>query len=386
MVDMKRCYFFLLFLFFSYVFSCSYAITPSESFEKSMHKIMQEYEAVGVSVVLVKNNKIAFSKSFGYNPNYSNLLARDSIKSTDISWIASVSKTFVATAIMQLVERGKISLDDDINKYLDFAIRNPYYPSIPITIRMLLYHRSSLRGRMHNDSFDLLLPQNKKYRSYFLESAPGKKYDYCNAGYHLLAAIIEKVTGTRFDEYIDQNIMKPLNLYGGYDVTKLDSKRFVWSLAYNKKKEKYAKVLKLYSYDKNLLNNYVLGYSSPCLTPSGGMKISAIDLAKFMMMHMNDGMYNGKRIITKDSEVEMRNIPRYNNNYGLALARYSNIINNVELIGMTGGSRGMHSAMFFNPQEKYGFVVICNGCTSQSANGIQMNRKIVREMYNMFIK
>ena len=115
------------------------------------------------------------------------------------------------------------------------------------------------------------------------------------------------------------------------------------------------------------------------------MKISATDLAKFMLMHMNNGKFGkGKRIIKKVSEKEMRKVQN-GKAYGLALAHYKDIIKDVELIGMTGGSRGIHSVMFFHPKEKYGFIVLCNGCTSDSLNGIQMNSEIVNELYNHFI-
>ena len=378
---------FLFTLFFFFLYPVSGSAQTLNTFYEKIKSIMQEFDAIGVSVALVKENKISFSQSFGYNPNYSNPQARDSIKKEDIFWIASISKTFIATAIMQMVERGYLTLDDDINNYIDFCVRNPYHPSIPITIRMLLCHRSSLNGKKKCDNFDELRPElNKDFKSYYTEHEPGTDYNYCNIGYNILAAIIEKVSGMRFDKYLDKNILKPLNLYGGYDITKLDSTRFVKTLRYDKKKGKYFKVMSTYDYNKEKVDNYILGYSVPCFWPSGGMKISATDLAKFMLMHMNDGKIKRcKRIISKRSECEMREIQKGNISYGLAQAHYLNIIKGVELIGMTGGSRGIHSVMFYHPQKKYGFVVICNGCTSKSVNGIEMNKKIVQLMYDHFI-
>jgi CubicO group peptidase (beta-lactamase class C family) len=115
------------------------------------------------------------------------------------------------------------------------------------------------------------------------------------------------------------------------------------------------------------------------------MIISSYDLAKFMLMHMNDGQYKkGKRIISSESEKEMRIAPKDNKNYGLALAHY-NFLNGVDLIGMTGGARGMHTAMYFNPDEKYGFVVFCNGCNSSSAADGGLNIHVVKELFSTFI-
>ena len=357
-------------------------------FDERVRSIMQDYDCYGVSLVLVKDNRISFSKTYGYNPDYSDSTLRKPIRNDDISWIASISKTFITTAIMQLQERGLLSVDDDVNKYLEFPVRNPNYPDKPITIRMLMYHTSSLNGKKDCWNFDQLQPQlNKNYKSYYMDYAPGDDFSYCNLGYNLLAAIIEKVSGKRFDEYLDANIMKPLNLYGGYDITKLDSTRFIRTMRYSQKSKKFRKVKVTYKYNKERVDNYVLGYSVPCFWPPGGMKISATDLARFMLMHMNYGQYgDGARIISEDSERKMREyIPYGLHKYGMALAHYTNIIWGVELVGMTGGSRGIHSVMFFHPEKKYGFVVICNGCTSKSMNGIQMNREIVRAMYDCFI-
>lgn len=383
---MYRLVFIILLTGCFYSARCQGQQSPVSAFEASINEIMDEYEAIGVSVVLVKENKISFTKSFGYKPNYEMPAARDSIRKDDISWIASISKTFVATAIMQLVESGLVSLDDDVNKYLNFKVTNPYYPDTPITIRMLLCHISSLNGKMLINDFDQLSADlNKDYRKYYLEKKPGSIYSYCNTGYLVLSAIIEKAAGVRFDEFIDQHIMKPLNLYGGFDVTRLDSSRFIKTRYYNKKTKKFINVKSTYIYDKNKIDHYVLGKSTPCLYAPGGMKISVTDLAKFMLMHMNNGLYNGARLISDESEKEMRKVQN-GKSYGLALAHYNNILQGKELIGMTGGSRGIHSVMFFHPEEKYGFIVVCYGCTSTSTNGIQMNREIVREMYNHFIK
>ena len=347
---------------------------------------MEKYECIGLSVVVVKDNKIVYYDSFGYNPDYSDSTKKRTIKMEDINYIASISKTFISTAIMQLKEKGLLNLDDDVNKYLDFSVRNPYYPDTPITIRMLLTHRSSinkLNWAITFDHFNLLIPEkNKDYSKCYNNYKPGTDYDYCNYGYAILGAIIEKTTGMRLDNYIDKYIMKPMGLYGGFNIEKLDSNRFVRT--YQFVNGQFVKQYDMYKPDK-FLKGYIMGFSTPALHPADGMIISSYDLAKFMLMHMNDGQYKkGKRIISRESEREMREVPDNNRNYGLALAHYS-FINGIDLIGMTGGARGMHTAMYFNPEEKYGFVVFCNGCNSTSAADGGLNKLVVKELYKTFI-
>ena len=93
---------------------CGTAQTATNDLEKEVMEIMSQYDAIGVSVAVIKNNKVIYNKPFGLADN---ALKRPT-KSDDIYWWASVSKTFISTAIMQLVEKEKLSLDDDVNNYL----------------------------------------------------------------------------------------------------------------------------------------------------------------------------------------------------------------------------------------------------------------------------
>ena len=352
--------------------------------EEKIGRIMKKYEAVGVTAVVVKDNNICYTHTFGYNPDYNDTTLRRSISDSGVYVISSISKTFVCTAIMQLVENKKIRLDDDINKYLSFRVRNPQYPETPITVRMLMCHRSSLNDSQYDWTLDQINPETgKDWKGCYNDYAPGEDYKYCNLGYSMLGAIIENVSGERFDDYIENHITKPLGLYSSYNITRIDSSRLVKALLFDKKKKRFKKDNSIYNYpyyEKNL-NNYRLGYSVSYLSPTGGVKISAIDLAKYMMMNMNDGKYAGKRIIKKKSEIEMRTPQMGNPEYGLAFSHYRGRVKGVALDGMVGCAHGVHSSMLFNPKEKYGFVVICNGCTSDSSDGQNMNTEIIQQLY-----
>ena len=127
--------------------------------DEEIQTILAKYRAIGVSVVVVKNNKIIYNRSFGYNPDYNDATRRAPIPTNGLYVIASVSKTFISTAIMQLAERKKLNLDDDVNQYLDFNVRNPKYPDVPITIRMLLDHRSSINDKHYSWNINHINPQ-----------------------------------------------------------------------------------------------------------------------------------------------------------------------------------------------------------------------------------
>jgi len=376
-----------LVLFFVLCMSCHSA--DKSSFEQEISDIMKAYQAVGVSVVVVKDNKICYSQTFGYNPDYNDSTLRKPIPDNGIYYIASVSKTFIGTAIMQLVEKKKLKLDDDVNQYLPFRVCNPHYPDVPITVRMLLCHRSTINDKQYGWNLDQINPEkNDKWQKCYNNEMPGKVFSYCNLNYSLLGAIIENVTQMRFDEYIDRYITSPLGLEASYNLTKIDSTRLVRSYMYDKRKKQFKPSGSVYNYQyvRNVLSDYHTGESAARLSPAGGMKISAAGLAKWMMLHMNYGHLDGKRIISKKSELAMWEPQGADRNYGLGFSHYDKVIRGVRLYGMTGGAHGIHSLFFFNPEEKYGFVVICNGCTSKAANGRQMNYEIVRALYKHFIK
>lgn len=377
----------LLVVFFTFPL-CSCLGQKEEYFEDSILKIMEKYQCVGISAVVVKHNKICYTRTFGYNPDYKDATLRKPIPSDGIYFIASISKTFVSTAIMQLVEKKKVNLDDDVNKYLSFNVRNPKFPDIPITIRMLLSHRSSLNDKHYALDLNQINPQlGNKFRECYNNYAPGKRFSYCNLGYSLLGAIIENVTGEKFYQYIDDNIMIPLGLNASYNLTKIDPSLLVRSLYYNQKQNKFKKQITIYNYDYyyEKLKHYQPESTVASFSPTGGVKISAKDLAKYMLMHMNNGTYNGKNIISYESEMEMRKVPKGNRNYALAMAHYYDMIEGVEMLGMSGGAHGIHSGMYFNPKEKYGFVVICNGCTSKSSIGKDLNWEIINILYSNIV-
>lgn len=364
----------------------------AQHLEEEIHNIMDRFHAVGVSTVVVKDNEIIYNRTFGHNPDYNDTTRRDTIPANGIYVIASISKSFIATAIMQLVEKQILNLDDDVDKYLDFRVRNPQYPDTPITVRMLMNQRSTINDEHYSWNINQINPEKgKNWRGCYNDYQPGTKFMYCNFNYNLLGAIIEKATGKRFFDYIDDNIMSPLELNASYNLTKIDTSLLVRSYQYDKKTQEFKKEDTIYNpqYYRDRLKNYKLGSTTAYFSPSGGVKISAIDLTKYMLMYMNYGEYHGKRILSKESVLEMwrpqgedESPDSYFSQYGLSFSRWSKIVDGETFIGITGGAHGVHSAMYFNPEKKYGFIVICNGCISD----IKMKDSVVKVLYKHLIK
>lgn len=359
------------------------SIAQENKAEAAIQQIMKENPVMGLSVAVVKNNKFIYSHSFGLKDAETNT----PLTNDNIFRIASISKSFSATAILQLAEAKKVNLDQDVSELIGFKVRNPKFPETIITLRLMLSHLSSINDSQGYFSLDSINPAKsvnwyKCYNSY----EPGKKYEYCNFNFNMIGTIIEKVSGERFDAYIQNHILNPLQLYGGYYVNGLDKSKFATIYEYQPDAAKFIASPNAYAPRTAEVAAYQMGYSAPIFSPTGGMKISAKDLATYMMMHANYGKYNGIRIISKKSSKMMQTAVSDIEPYGFALETPATIIDGKQVVGHTGSAYGLYSAMFFDPQEKFGIVVISNGCHPGETIGYNnVIKKTVNALYENLI-
>src|SRR5205085_655487 len=147
--------------------------------------------------------------------------ARRPLSIKDPVRIASISKLHVALGVMRLVEAGKLDLDADISDTLGWRLRNPAFPDTPITLRLLLSHRSSLR-----DDVDYAIPLGGSIQStlaapaaFDSEHAPGTYFRYSNLNFPVIASVMEAATGDRFDRLIARLVLKPFGLDARFNWT-----------------------------------------------------------------------------------------------------------------------------------------------------------------------
>ncbi len=369
------------------------ACTPSEKelTDQAITNVLEEFQAVGISAAVVKEGKIVYNESFGYK----DLQNKTPLANDDIMRIASISKSFTATSLMQLVDKGVISLDDDVSDLIGFKIRNPHHPQIPITLKMLLSHTASIKDKEDYFTLDHLNPAvyGDCIESYY-EYKPGEDYNYSNMGLNLAGAILEKVSGIRFDEYVRENVINKLGLYGGHNIDSLDAGKF--ALIYSVEDGEYTLSEGAYRSRSEDMPSYIQGYSAPIFSPTGGVKISAHDLAVYMMMHMNYGQYNGIRIISEESAKTMQTPIRVKQDpdaaeYALCLTEFVNYVDDEKyntpgnyLIGHTGGAYGLNSIMIWSPAENWGIVAMSNGF--KSPEGKSFLKTITNAIYNSCIR
>lgn len=368
---------------FFLVLLCMGIKAQTKGFEQEIEKMIQDNKAMGLSVAVVKHHKIIYSKSFGWKDKES----QQPLMEDHIFRIASISKSFSATSILQLVEAKKISLEDDVSNLIGFKVRNPKFPETVITLRMLLSHLSSINDSEGYFSLDFINPaKNPNWAKCYSDYEPGKGYRYCNLNFNMVGTIIERVSGERFDQYVKHHVLDPLGLYGGYCVDSLDRNRFATIYEYGKNGQ-YTAAPAAYASRSEELQKYVRGYSTPIFSPTGGMKISAKDLAQYMIMHSRMGKYKGKRILSRSSAAEMQTPLSSDENYGLAIETTDKMIPGKSMKGHTGVAYGLFSAMYFHPKEKFGIVVISNGCDPQYEEGYNaVIRKTINSLYKGLIQ
>ncbi len=179
----------------------------------------------GLAVAVVRGRELVWSQGFGW----ANIEKRIPMTPDTIQNIGSVSKTFAATAAMQLFEAGRLKLDDHVNRHLDFVVEHPVHPSTPITIRHLLTHQSSIEdGPAYAQAYacsDPVLSLEEWLRAYLLPSgrfydaqrnfhewAPGRRFSYNNVAYGLLGHVVERLSGMSFEDYCQKKIFQPFGM------------------------------------------------------------------------------------------------------------------------------------------------------------------------------
>jgi len=214
---MRKTHIFLLLVLLS-----AKIFAQAEKLTASIDSLMKTKPVVGLSIAVVKNNKIVYTNSFGYK----NLESKILLSNDCMFRIASISKSFSATAIMQLQEQGKLSIDQDVSELIGFPVRNPRYPDSIITLRLMMSHLSSINDSQGYFTLDAIHPEkNTKWADAYSNYAPGAKFSYCNMNYNMIGAIIERVSGERFDQYVYNHVLAPLQLSGGYNLDEIDTSR-----------------------------------------------------------------------------------------------------------------------------------------------------------------
>ncbi len=340
-----------------------------------INSIMSSYHIAGISACIVQNGKIRWAEGFGYakiNPVLK--------PSPDILFMmASVSKTVTATALMTLYDKGLFHLDDNINQYLPFKVTDPNFPHDTITFRMLLTHTSGIKDNgsvlnnvyvynhdspisLHNFLYSYLIPGGSNYnvKKNFGTYKPGIHYEYSNVGAVLIGYLTEVISGKPFDKYCNEKIFQPLAMQStSWKLAGLDTNQIAMP----------------YSWRNNEFKPD--GYYCYPDYPDGQLRTTTADLAKFEMMLMNKGSFNGTEILKPSTVNEMTRVqfPAVEKTQGLIL--YYKKEDGRLLIGHNGGDSGVSTEMFWDPAANTGIII------QQNSNAYNANILIEKKMFEL---
>jgi CubicO group peptidase (beta-lactamase class C family) len=345
------------------------AAVPENLFDKEIKGWMERQHVPGLAACIVKGDEIVWSNGYGMANITKNI---PFTPDQTLFQIASISKTITATAIMQLRDNGLLALDDDVNKYLKFSVRNPEHPDEPITFRHLLTHTSSINDTdaiyatyAVGDPTASLQQVVTEYftangslwsRKNFRDNAPGARERYSNAGFALLGHLVELISHQSLEEYLQRNVFQPLKMNEtSFYIAKLNPEKQAHPYTYV---EKVRRKLIPGDGDGNLLpagvspqigyNEHAL-YSYPTLA-DGMIRTSVNQLAKFMIAMMNGGRFEETQLLKEETVDEMLSYERQ----GLGWLKTG------DYWGHDGGDPGCSTEMLFNPKTKVGFIVFAN--------------------------
>ena len=308
----------------------------------------------GAVVVVVKDGQVLLQKGYGY----ADIAAHKPVDPEDTLFRpGSVSKLFTWTAVMQQVEQGKIDLDRDINTYLDFAI--PPFDGRPVTVRNLLTHTGGFEETNKDliyaepspePPLDQYLKQNIPARIF----PPGTTPAYSNYGATLAGYVVQRVSGEKFADYIDQHIFAPLGMQHA---------------TFRQPLPAALQPLMARGYQNASGQPKAQEVVGPA--PAGSSSLSGADMARFMIAHLQDGQYNGQHILQPATAQTMHNtalnnIPPLNS---MLLGFYQMNRNGHRIIGHAGDTQWFHSELSLLLDDHVGLFVSLNSVGEQGAAG-----------------
>ena len=321
--------------------------------------------------------------------------------------IASISKLVVALGVMRLTEQGELDLDGDVSQWLGWSMRNPVFPDRPITLRQLLSHRSSLR-----DDIDYALPLGADLRTALAdprawdhEHPPGTFFRYANLGFPVVATVMEKATGERFDLLMERLVLGPLGLDACFNWPSCSPKAV-------------ARAVVLRAPDGTILRDDLGGRQPPCpvvpaadgscdwrsyrpgtngalFSPQGGLRISVRDLTVIGRLLLNGGVHEGERFLSEAS-IRAMLTPEWQHDgtngetersfycsYGLAVQLLARpgcpddlFGDGTRAVGHAGDAYSLKSGLWIDPASRTGIAYFVTGIADDAPRGRTAYRTI----------
>lgn len=315
---------------------------------------MEAHQVAGAAVSVVQNGQVILAKGYGY-ADVENQIPVNPDKT--VFRIGSISKLFTWTAVMQLAEQGKLDLNADINTYLDFTIPDTF--SDTITLNHLMAHTPGFEDRNFSQmstSTGEITPTDEWLKTHIPARVrpPGEFSSYSNYGATLAGYIVERVSGLPYDDYVEQNILSPLNM------ARSTSRQPVPTTFAPDLSEGYEFIDGQYQAQP---------FETVNVVPAGGLSSTASDMAHFMIAHLQNGLYKETKILQAETAQQMHTqhfthdprLPGWAHGFMEINANGNNAISH------SGDTVFFHSFMMLLPEQELGFFI-----TTNSAGGAEI--------------
>ncbi len=349
----------LLVLFITSIAFANDKETPTpkslQELEKEIRKVMAENKVPGVSIAIVSRDQPIWFGSLGK----ADVASNKDVTADTLFRIGSTSKAFVSLSILQLMEQGRIQLEDPVRKWApEVEFTNRWESTDPVRVVHVLEHTSgfddiAMREYAHNDPNPIGLREALAYnpKSRVSRWRPGTRMSYCNSGPPVAAYIVEKLTGQKFEEYVEEHLFRPLQMNTASYFLTPDVERSLTRLYRNDGTTPYP-------------------YWHILMRPSGSINASAKEMAHYVQMYLNRGRFNGASIVRPSSIDRMEKaVSTYAARMGMAggygLSNYTSPYKAFVFHGHNGGVEGGLTEMSYLPDHGLGFVMMMN-----SGNGV----------------
>jgi CubicO group peptidase (beta-lactamase class C family) len=318
----------------------------------------------GLSACVVQNGEVIWTGNYGHANINQDMAPTDST----LFHLASVSKTFIGVALMQLWEDGLLGLDDDINDYLPWAVHNPNYPNVAITFRMLMTHTSGIADNwtvldpLYTWGSDSPIPLGEFLMNYltpggtyysaganFGNYAPGTVWNYCNVGAALAGYLVERINpdSLSFEGYCQAHIFAPLGMHNSsFFQANLNTDEIAVPYAWN---------------GSAYVPYQHCGYPD---YPDGQLRTSVGQLARYLIAFMQHGQIEGTRILDSTTVEVMSALQLPDpvwGGYNWGLFWQTRTWWGREMWGHPGNEYGARTEMWYDPEAGSGVIVLTNG-------------------------
>jgi len=376
-----------------------------------------QHPLASLSVLAIRSGKLVYQRQFGLKHIDERAPGNNRRADANTMYrIASISKLITTLAVMRLVEDGVLALDRDVSDYLGYRLRNPHFPDSAITMRLLLTHRASItdeagyywEDRLNVNLKDVFTPGGAHYgkgEMWSKKAGPGEYFQYGNLNWGVIGTVMERASGERFDRLMKRVLFDPLGIRGGFNPAEMTATDIAnIATLYRKRVETNGRevwkpdgpwIAQVDDYSQaapvpRAGPNYVVGTNGTLFGPQGACRLSAADLGKVMLLLMNEGVHEGRRVLNAASVREMLKQQwradgrgangdvnsgggkQMMNAWGLGNQHFLDISGAARgdrlvegggftAVGHLGDAWGLRSAFAFDPKTKSGMIFLSGG-------------------------